>query len=276
MSAGEESGEEQADGTCFALDDTGEVVLETTDMLGELVGGQGVRSVGGELVSVHTRRPRRVIRGRGRGWMLRGGSPDAAGFFGGEADAGLCGGGAEAAEGFVHGFVAEAKDAVVDGHDGAGAGVLGHVEGLFGGGVGGEVGVVSADADAGEVDTAGLAEGFPSVEVGGVGTEEDAVLGGFEEEAAIAAVGVGEDAGAPVLEGDGGDAEVAEGVGVAGGEFVDGGETEVGEEVGAAGGGEDGGVGVIAGETAEGGSVEVVEVGVGDEQGVEPGQVGEG
>lgn len=208
--------------------------------------------------------------------MLRGGSPEAAGFFGGEADAGLCGGGAESAEGFVHGFVAEAKDAVVDGHDGACAGVLGHVEGLFWGGVGGEVGVVSGDADAGEVDTAGLAEGFPSIEVSGVGAEEDSVLGGFEEEAAVAAVGVGEDTCAPVFEGYGGDAEVAEGLGVGGGEFVDGGEAEVGEEVGAAGGSEDGGVAVMAGEAAQGGAVEVVEVGVGDEDGVEPWQVGEG
>lgn len=164
----------------------------------------------------------------------------------------------------------------MDRHDGAGTGMAGHVEGLLRGGVGGEVGVVSADPDAGEVDATGLAEGFPAVEMGGVGAEEDAVLGGFEEEAAVAAVGVGEDAGAPVFDGDGGEAEGAEGDAVAPREFADLTEAEVANEVATALGGDHGGVSVVAGEAAERGAVEVVEVGVGEEQGVQLGQGGKG
>lgn len=170
--------------------------------------------------------------------------------------------GEEAFLGFVEVFVAEGEGGVVHGDEGVGAEVEKGLEGLFGVevDVSATGSVVGADGEEGDVDVVAGADGFEAVEVGGVAGVVDGVGGSLGEEAAVVAMGVVSEAGAPVMGGGVDEGKVfVELMFVPDGEFGDGVEIEFGEDVGIAFGDDD----AVAGfDLAEGGFVKVVEVGV--------------
>lgn len=90
-----------------------------------------------------------------------------------EGDAAALGSGGveEAFDGFGDGFAAEVEGGVVDGDDEGGAGVFGHLPGLFGGAVVADPGVVGADGHEGEF---GAAEALEGAGHGGIAGVEDA------------------------------------------------------------------------------------------------------
>src|SRR5438477_11662706 len=73
----------------------------------------------------------------------------------------------------VYGFVRETESAVVHGQHEIGHDLIGHVPSLLGIGMGLDIGVVTADADDGQID---LADVLEVIVMSGVGTVEDAAL----------------------------------------------------------------------------------------------------
>ena len=181
------------------------------------------------------------------------------------------GGVEEAFDGFGDGFAAEVEGGVVDGDDEAGAGVFGHLPGLFGGAMVPDPGVVSADGHEGECSAAEALEGGGH---GGIAGVEDAAASGFDQEAVVAAPGVGAHPGAPVFDFEAADGEWADADGFVPADFLDAGVAFGAEEVGGAAGGDD--FEVLALHGAESGDVEMVHVGMGEEDGVDAGDLVEG
>ena len=186
----------------------------------------------------------------------------------GDAVALRSGGVEEAFDGFGDGFAAEVEGGVVDGHYEAGAGMFGHFPGLFRGAVVGNPGVVGADGHEGEF---GPAEALEGVSHGGIAGVEDAAAPGFDEEAIVAAPGVGAHPGAPVFHFEATDGEGADADGFVPANLLDAGVAVDAEEVGGATGGDD--FEVLALHGAEGGDVEMVHVGVGEEDGIDAGDL---
>lgn len=180
---------------------------------------------------------------------------------------------AEALRGFGRGLVAEAEGAVVHRDEGAGAeflegeeGLLGvHVDVAFAGGL------VGSDGQESNLDVVTVGNFFEkSGDVGAVAAVENGAVADFDEESAEAAVDVVEDAGTPMVGGREGDADVFVLDGFPDGEFVDDVEAEVLHEAADIFGDDDG---LLVGDGAEGFFVEVVEMGVGDEDEVDVGEV---
>lgn len=120
--------------------------------------------------------------------------------------------GEEADGGLVHGFATEAEGAEVHGDHRFGAEVEEGLEGFFGAGVNGAVGVREVSADGKEGDLRGEAEAnfAKAREVSGVSGVVDAVAGGGDDVSPEASVDVAEEACAPVFTGGCGDVEVEE------------------------------------------------------------------
>ncbi|MDB6016623.1 MAG: hypothetical protein JWR19_1112 [Pedosphaera sp.] len=204
------------------------------------------------------------------------GSEDFGGAFFEHADvvAEAVGGGefAEPAGGFVHVFEGKTEGAIMHGNKPFGADVLEDFDGFVGAhvDVAEGFGAVGADGEHGDVGREVLADLFEAFEVGAVaGVIDDAALV-FEDEAAVAAVVVAEDAGAPVFARGEGDFPIAMGKAFPPVEFDDAFEAEVAGEVAHAPG-HDADFGV--GQFAEGRFVKVIEMGVGEEDEIDGGQV---
>ena len=128
----------------------------------------------------------------------------------------------EAFDWFVWWFAAEDEGLVVDRHDAFGVGPIGQLDGLFGGAVVGDPGVVSADGHDGEVDGFCGAEFLELRCVSSVAGEEDFVIPCLDEIAVVAAIGVVADAGSPMFDFDGADVCRADLSAFAPAEFFDG------------------------------------------------------
>lgn len=124
------------------------------------------------------------------------------------------------------------------------------------------LGVVGANGEEGDFGGEPLADLLEAIEVGGVAGVVDGASAGLEQEAAVAAVAVAQDSGAPVLAGGEGDAEGAASEGLPPFEFDDAVEAEAAGEVSDAPG-HDGDA--RREESAERWLMEVIEVGVGEQ-----------
>src|ERR1700733_2119602 len=182
----------------------------------------------------------------------------------------------EAFDGFIHGLAAEAEGSVVHRNHLLCAKLYEAADGLFGAGVHGavsvrEIGAYGKQGDLGMETVADLAE---AVEVGGVAGVVDGLACGFNDVAAVTAVGVAEDARAPVAAGGHGYLQALHGDGFPPFETMDCGEAESFDQIfdaawndylGRAPGKTTGG----ADDSPKGGEVEVIHVGVGEEDEVD-------
>lgn len=166
----------------------------------------------------------------------------------------------EPLDGFEERLAAEAKRLVVDGQDVLCAGVVRHGQRLFRGAVNMNPGAIGADRHDGQVNRGGRADHAEIVGERGVSAEDDAAVGSFDEVPVVAAIGVGADAGAPVVHFESADGSGADAGGLRPLEFGDIPKPGWVEEIGGSGSGHDLGVSVLEG--AESGAVEMVEVGV--------------
>ena len=168
----------------------------------------------------------------------------------------------------MHGLVAEPECAVVHGHKALGA--------EFGEGLDGFLGVhvhfaparrvVGADGQERDVDVVALADFFEAIEICGVATVENGAVVDLDDKASKAAMGIVEHAGAPMMAGGERYFERAEFVMLPIVEFVDALKAEVVHEVADFKGDDDGLVGC---DFPQCGPVEMIEVGVGDQDGVD-------
>ena len=175
---------------------------------------------------------------------------------------------AKPARGFIHVFKGKAKGAVVHGDEPLRADVAENLDGFIGShvDVAEGFGAVSADGEEGDFGREVFADLLEAVEVRAVAGVINFAALMFEDEAAVAAVVIAQDAGAPMFAGRERDLVIAVGEAFPPVEFDDAFEAEVAGEVAHAPG-HDADFGM--GQFAEAGFMEMIKVGVGEEDEVD-------